>query len=83
MLAAANIPLSKSDHPAVRAFLLKRVGNGGSIPHAKQLQECYLQREMQTRMDSVKLLLKDKPVSVMMDAMSDSNGRCMKLFILI
>ncbi|GFN81269.1 CGG triplet repeat-binding protein 1 [Plakobranchus ocellatus] len=49
MLAAANIPPSKTDHHAVRDFLHKRVVIGGAIPHRKQLQECYLEREYSKR----------------------------------
>ncbi|GFN98242.1 glycine--tRNA ligase [Plakobranchus ocellatus] len=45
VFAAANIPLSKVDHPAVRNFLQTRVENGSAIPQAHQLQECYLKRE--------------------------------------
>ncbi|XP_059208604.1 CGG triplet repeat-binding protein 1-like [Centropristis striata] len=39
---AVNIPLSKSDHPAMRKFLSERVINGGAIPGFHQLQEKYL-----------------------------------------
>ncbi|XP_035826439.1 CGG triplet repeat-binding protein 1-like [Aplysia californica] len=45
MLAAASIPISKTDHPAVRQFLQKRVPNGGSTPQTHRPQACYLQRE--------------------------------------
>ena len=37
------IPLSKTDHPQIRAFLQKHVKNGGAIPSAKVLQDTYLQ----------------------------------------
>ncbi|GFO18216.1 CGG triplet repeat-binding protein 1 [Plakobranchus ocellatus] len=80
MLAAANIPLSKTDHPAVRDFLHKKVVNGGAIPHRKQLQECYLEREYSKRKEEVKLLLKGKAVSIMTDEMSDDNGRWVKSY---
>ncbi|GFO18988.1 CGG triplet repeat-binding protein 1 [Plakobranchus ocellatus] len=75
MLCAANIPLSKTDHPAVREFLRKRVVNGGSIPHHQQLQRCYLERETVNRVREVMDCLKGKPVSLSTDEMSDANGR--------
>uniref|UniRef100_A0A3Q2NMV1 U1-type domain-containing protein n=1 Tax=Fundulus heteroclitus TaxID=8078 RepID=A0A3Q2NMV1_FUNHE len=34
---AVNIPLSKSDHPAMRRFLRQNVINGGAIPSFQQL----------------------------------------------
>ena len=45
MLASANIPLQKTDHPAVRDFLQKRVINGGAVPGANQLRDVYLDRD--------------------------------------
>ncbi|KAL3052958.1 hypothetical protein OYC64_005481 [Pagothenia borchgrevinki] len=39
---AVNIPLSKSDHPAMSKFLNEKVINGGAIPGFHQLQEKYL-----------------------------------------
>lgn len=75
MCAAANIPLSKTDHPAVQEFLKNRVLNGGSIPHSKQLQECYLEREYDTRVEEIKEKLKDKKVAIITDEMSDDNSR--------
>lgn len=82
MLAAANIPLSKTDHPAVREFLLKRVTGGGAIPQSKQLQETYLEREVTKRIDEVKDAIKGKPVAIMTDEMSDANGRLVSVSII-
>uniref|UniRef100_A0A3P8TRL5 CGG triplet repeat binding protein 1 n=1 Tax=Amphiprion percula TaxID=161767 RepID=A0A3P8TRL5_AMPPE len=39
---AVNIPLSKSDHPAMRRFLKEKVINGGAIPGFHQLQEMHV-----------------------------------------
>lgn len=50
---AVNIPLSKSDHPALRKFLTEKVVNGGAIRGLYQLQEKYLKavynKEMEAR----------------------------------
>lgn len=75
VFAAANIPLSKIDHPAVRSFLHNRVENGGAIPKAKQLQECYLVREVKDKKDEVLQKVADKPVAIICDEMSDDIGR--------
>ncbi|GFO05366.1 CGG triplet repeat-binding protein 1 [Plakobranchus ocellatus] len=72
MCATANIPLSKIDHLAVQEFLRKRVLNGGFIPHFKQLQECYLERDYNKRLED---MLKGKPVAIITDEMSDDNCR--------
>ncbi|GFO41299.1 CGG triplet repeat-binding protein 1 [Plakobranchus ocellatus] len=53
VFAAANIPLSKVDHPAVRDFLQTRVENGGAIPQAHQLQDCYLKGEFSNKKEQV------------------------------
>ncbi|GFO09057.1 CGG triplet repeat-binding protein 1 [Plakobranchus ocellatus] len=67
VFAAANIPLSKVDHPAVRNFLQTRVENGGAIPQAHQLQECYLKREFSNKTNKFlkKLLTSMWPSSAM------------------
>lgn len=75
MLAAANIPLSKTDHPAVRQFLLRRVQNGGAIPQVKQLQEYYLQCEKSKTVKEGKELVIGKPLAIITDETSDANGR--------
>uniref|UniRef100_H2ZYZ8 U1-type domain-containing protein n=1 Tax=Latimeria chalumnae TaxID=7897 RepID=H2ZYZ8_LATCH len=38
---AADIPLEKSDSPALREFFHKHVKNGGAIPQSSQLRESY------------------------------------------
>ena len=75
MFAAANIPLSKVDHPAVRNFLQTRVENGGAIPQAHQLQECYLKREFANKKEVVFEKVVNKPVAIICDEMSDDVGR--------
>ncbi|RUS76516.1 hypothetical protein EGW08_015709, partial [Elysia chlorotica] len=42
MCAAANIPLSKTDNPAVKKFLKEQVVNGGAIPTSTTLQRIYM-----------------------------------------
>uniref|UniRef100_H2ZYR9 CGG triplet repeat-binding protein 1 n=1 Tax=Latimeria chalumnae TaxID=7897 RepID=H2ZYR9_LATCH len=38
---AADIPLEKSDNPALREFFHKHVKNGGAIPQSSQLRDSY------------------------------------------
>ena len=59
----------------MRNFLHKRVENGGAIPRAKQLQECYLMRELADKKDEVIRNVRDKPVAIICDEMSDDAGR--------
>jgi hypothetical protein len=75
MCVSANIPLSRTDHPAVRNFLLTRVRNGGAIPGGQQLQENYLADLYRIERDKLKALLKDEYVAVIFDEMSDAEGR--------
>ena len=41
-LLAANIPLEKLDHPAIRRFLEDKVPGSGSIPQASSVRRWYL-----------------------------------------
>ena len=41
-LVAANIPVEKLDHPAIRRFLEKRVPGAGAIPTANRIRQWYL-----------------------------------------
>ena len=41
-LIAANIPIEKLDHPALRQFLENRVPGAGSIPTAAGVRQWYL-----------------------------------------
>uniref|UniRef100_A0A671VAV9 U1-type domain-containing protein n=1 Tax=Sparus aurata TaxID=8175 RepID=A0A671VAV9_SPAAU len=54
---AINIPLSKSDHPALRKFLNEKVMNGGAIPGFHQLQEMYLGAVYEREKEELKTLL--------------------------
>jgi len=72
---ASNIPLSKSDHPAIRTFLHERVKNGGAIPRAHQLQEAYLQDVYVVERQKLKEYLVHKKIAVIFDEMSDDEGR--------
>ena len=83
MFAAANIPLSKVDHPAVRNFLQIRVENGDAMPQAHQLQECYLKREFANKKEVVFEKVVNKPVAIICDEMSDDVGRWVFFFFLI
>uniref|UniRef100_A0A3B3QBY7 U1-type domain-containing protein n=1 Tax=Paramormyrops kingsleyae TaxID=1676925 RepID=A0A3B3QBY7_9TELE len=56
---AVNIPLSQSDHPAMRRFLRENVINGGAIPGFHQLQEKYLGTVFQKEKEALKSHLID------------------------
>nr|XP_033947658.1 uncharacterized protein LOC117452938 [Pseudochaenichthys georgianus] len=73
---AINIPLSKSDHPAMRKFLNDKVINGGAIPGFHQLQEKYLGAVYEKEKEELKTLLAGKPVAVIFDETPDVEGRC-------
>lgn len=73
---AVNIPLSKSDHPAMRRFLRDRVVNGGAIPGFHQLAQKYLGEVYQKEKEALKTVLAQKPVAVIFDETPDVEGRC-------
>uniref|UniRef100_A0A673CCE3 CGG triplet repeat-binding protein 1 n=1 Tax=Sphaeramia orbicularis TaxID=375764 RepID=A0A673CCE3_9TELE len=73
---AVNIPLYKSDHPAMRRFLKEKVLNGGAIPGFHQLQEKYFGAVYQKEKDELKTHLAQKPVAVIFDETPDVEGRC-------
>jgi len=75
MCTAANIPLNKSDHPAVRQFLTTRVKSGGAIPGTHQLQEAYLLDHFDHEKKKLKDFLRDKKLAIIFDEMSDDEGR--------
>jgi hypothetical protein len=72
---ASNIPLSKSDHPAIRNFLQQCVRNGGAIPGANQLQEAYLPDLYTVELQKLKEYLAHKKIAVIFDEMSNDEGR--------
>ncbi|XP_076137435.1 CGG triplet repeat-binding protein 1-like [Alosa pseudoharengus] len=73
---AVNIPLSKSDHPALRKFLTEKVMNGGAIPGFHQFQEKYLSAVYLNEKESLNTHLAKKPVAVIFDETPDIEGRC-------
>lgn len=73
--AASNIPLHKSDNPLMRKFLQARVANGGAIPKCSQLRDCYLFDVYQTERAALKELVANKQVALIVDELSDSEGR--------
>lgn len=73
---ALNIPLSKSDHPAMRKFLFENVTNGGAIPGFHQLQEKYLGNVYLKEKEALRKRLAKKPVAVIFDETPDVEGRC-------
>ncbi|RXN13033.1 CGG triplet repeat-binding 1 [Labeo rohita] len=73
---ALNIPLSKSDHPAMRKFLFENVTNGGAIPGFHQLQEKYLGNVYLKEKEALRKRLAKKPIAVIFDETPDVEGRC-------
>ena len=73
--AAANIPLHKSDNPEMRRFLQSRVVNGGAIPKSSQLRDYYLFDVYQTEKSQLKEMLQNKKVALIVDELSDDEGR--------
>ena len=74
-LSACNIPLSKTDNPAMRRFLQNHVVNGGAIPMAQSLQRHYLEELYTQKREEIKLYVQGKSLAIMTDEMSDANGR--------
>lgn len=72
---SANIPLGKTDDPAVREFLTGEVKNGGSIPGSHQLREAYLPDVYNVAKNKLKELLRNQKIAVIFDEMSDAEGR--------
>ena len=72
---AANIPLHKSDNPLMRKFLQTRVANGGAIPKCSQLRDYYLFDVYQTERAALKELVMNKRVALIVDELSDDEGR--------
>ena len=64
---AANIPLHKSDNPLMREFLQSRVVNGGAIP------KCYLFDVYERA--NLKEIIKNKKVALIVDELSEDEGR--------
>ena len=76
MCTEADIPLSKTDCPAVRNFLMKHVMNGGAIPKQSQLREKYVPELYEQEIQTLKNKLHQKPVAVIFDETPDPQGRC-------
>lgn len=72
---SANVPLHKSDSPIMRQFLDTRVVNGGAIPKASQLRDYYLFDVYQVEKSELKKKIEGKPVALMVDELSDDEGR--------
>lgn len=76
MLVAANIPISKSDHPQIREFLRTRVVNGGAIPKTSQLVECYLPDLYESeRKRIMNEFVNCAALAIIVDETSDDQGR--------
>ena len=72
---AANIPLHKSDNTEMRKILQSRVVNGGSIPKCSQLRDCYLFDVYKVEKEELKECIRGKNVALMVDELSDDEGR--------
>ena len=75
LCTAANIPLHKSHNPLMREFLQSRVVNGGAIPKCSQLRDYYLFDVYQTETANLKENIKNKKVALIVDELSDDEGR--------
>ena len=60
----------------MRKFLQTRVANGGAIPKCSQLRD-YLFNVYQTERAALKKLVANKNVALIVDTLSDSEGRFM------
>ena len=78
--AAANIPLNKSENPTRREFLLSRVVNGGVILKGTQLRD-HLLDVYELEKEELKQKIKEANVTIMVDELSNDNGRCFISFI--
>ena len=59
----------------MRKFLQTQVANGGAIPKCSQLRDCYLLDVYQTERAALKELVANKQVALIVDKLSDSEGR--------
>ena len=55
MCSRSNIPLEKSDHPAVKNFLKMHVIGGGEIPSASALRKNWLPKVFNKNDDELKM----------------------------
>lgn len=72
---AANIPMHKTNNSFVRQFLKTRVLNGGAIPKCSQLRDYYLFDVYQVEREVMKEKVKGKKVALIVDELSDDEGR--------
>ena len=72
---AANIPLHKSDNKELRNFLQSKVSNGGAIPKCSQLRDYYLFDVYEVEKAELKKHFKGKNVALIVDELSDDEGR--------
>lgn len=56
-------------------FLQARVANGGMIPKCSQLRNCYLFGVYQTERAALKEVVANKQIALIVDELSDSEGR--------
>ena len=56
-------------------FLQSRVLNGGAIPKSSQLRDYYLSDVYQTEKSQLKEMLQNKKVALIVDELSDDEGR--------
>ena len=59
----------------MREFLQSRVVNGGAIPKCSQLRDYYLFDVYQTERSNLKEIIKNKKVALIVDELSDDEGR--------
>ena len=75
MLAAANIPISKSDHPNVREFFRAQVKDGGAIPSSDRLQRHYLLMVFEQEREALKESRVGKDIAILTEEIRDDISR--------
>uniref|UniRef100_H2ZVW5 DUF659 domain-containing protein n=1 Tax=Latimeria chalumnae TaxID=7897 RepID=H2ZVW5_LATCH len=72
---AADVPLEKSDSPALREFFHKHAKNGGAIPQSSQLRESYFSDVYENERTLVKQILAGKKLAIIADETSGVENR--------
>ena len=76
-LVAANIPVEKLDHPAIRRFLEKRVPGAGAIPTANRIRQWYLPTLQKAHnAELYKILSQADGIILTVDESSDNVTEC-------
>ena len=76
MCSTSNIPLEKSDHPAVKNFLKKHVIGGAEIPSASALRKNWLPKVFNKNDDELKMKFSlETQLAILVDETTDLLNR--------